>query len=399
MAPEWWPSVALAVVSVAALGVVWWVYDGYGRFLALLASRRPENSAGGDGDPPAVTVLLTVHNEERTIEARLSNLLESDYPTDRLTVVVASDRSTDRTNRIVESWSRRDARIRLFAFESSRGKSDAQNRALASISDPLVVFTDADTRFAPDCLRRLVAPFEDPLVGGTDAELEFVDGDGVAASFSRYWRYERRIRALESRLGVLAVASGACVAVRRRLVRNLPLDVGEDCVLPLMVVSQGHRMAVAIGASVWDRAAPDAGREYRARVRMTLRNWKGTWAYPSLLNPILRPGIALALWSHKLLRWLALLPLAVGGTAGLLAIAAAPALGPLYGLAAAVALAILVAVPGPGRPVRHLLMAILACAVGVAKAVTGGRITEYRADSSGRVDAASDAAEELGGPR
>lgn len=398
MAPEWWPSVSLAVVSAAALGVVWWVYDGYGRFLAALASRRPDTSVGGHGDPPAVTVLLTVHNEEWAIEARLSNLLESDYPTDRLSVVVASDRSTDRTNRIVESWSRRDARIRLLAFECSRGKSDAQNRALASISDPLVVFTDADTRFAPDCLRRLVAPFEDPLIGGTDAELEFEGGTGVAASFSRYWNYERRIRALESRLGVLAVASGACVAIRRRLVRPLPLDVGEDCVLPLMVVSQGHRMAVAIGASAWDRTAPDAGREYRARVRMTLRNWRGTWAYPSLLNPIVRPGIALALWSHKLLRWLALMPLAVGGTAGLLAIAAAPTLGPSYAVAAGVAVALLVAAPGPGRPIRHLLMANLAFAVGVAKAVTGRRITEYRAESSGRDNTAAAAAKQLGGP-
>lgn len=397
IAPEWWPSVGLGLTSVAALGMVWWVYDGYGRLLALLASRRPGTSVGGD-DPPAVTVLLTVHNEERAIETRLSNLLESDYPTDRLSVVVASDRSTDRTNRIVDSWSRRDARIRLLAFESSRGKSDAQNRALESIDDPLVVFTDADTRFAPDCLRRLVAPFEDPLVGGADAELEFEGGDGVAASFSRYWSYERRIRMLESRLGVLAVASGACVAVRRRLVRPLPLDVGEDCVLPLMVVSQGRRMVVATGASAWDRAAPDAGREYRARVRMTLRNWRGTWAYPSLLNPVRRPGIALALWSHKVLRWLGLLPLAVGGTAGLLAIAAAPTLGLPYAAAAAVAALLLVATPWPGRPIRHLLMANLAFAVGVAKAVTGRRVTEYRADSSGRDVAATAPAKELGGP-
>ena len=43
--------------------------------------------------------------------------------------------------------------------------------------------------------------------------------------------------------------------------------------------------------------------ELRARIRMTARNWSGTWARPALLNPLRFPFTALGLISHKLLRW------------------------------------------------------------------------------------------------
>jgi hypothetical protein len=44
--------------------------------------------------------------------------------------------------------------------------------------------------------------------------------------------------------------------------------------------------------------------ELRTRIRMTARNWTGTLARPSLLNPLRFPLTALGLVSHKLLRWL-----------------------------------------------------------------------------------------------
>lgn len=378
-----WLVPALGTASIACVATVWWVFDGYGRALFMFA-RRGDVGNHESQSLPAIAVLLTVHNEESSIDARLRNLLESDYPSDRLRVVVASDRSTDRTVDLVKSWARRDSRVHLCAFDSSRGKSDAQNMAVASIDEEIVVYTDADTRFEGDCLRRLAAAFHDPRVGGADAELRFESADGVAASFSRYWNYERRIRELESRIGTLAVASGACVAIRRSLIRPIPIDVGEDCVLPLMVVSQGRRMVVAQGARAWDRATMDSRREFRARVRMTLRNWRGTWGYPELLNPARRPAIALSLWSHKVLRWLSLPLLATGGVAGMLAVGLSSRLGWTTAGVFVGVLAILIATPWPGRMLRHFLLANLAFAIGVAKAIVGHRVTQYRGDSSAR---------------
>ncbi len=62
-------------------------------------------------------------------------------------------------------------------------------------------------------------------------------------------------------------------------------------------------------AVVIDRMPNTARGEFRARSRMTARNWVGTWSHPRLLNPFLYPRVAVALWSHKILRWLSPIPL------------------------------------------------------------------------------------------
>lgn len=79
---------------------------------------------------------------------------------------------------------------------------------------------------------------------------------------------------------------------------------GEDCVVPLDVVLQGFRMVHAEDAFAYDKMDSSPAGEFQTRVRMTLRNWQGTWSRSELLNPLRHPGYAFALWSHKILRWL-----------------------------------------------------------------------------------------------
>ena len=46
---------------------------------------------------PTVTVVVVAYNEGNNIDARVANLLQLDYPKDRLQIVIASDGSTDDT--------------------------------------------------------------------------------------------------------------------------------------------------------------------------------------------------------------------------------------------------------------------------------------------------------------
>jgi cellulose synthase/poly-beta-1,6-N-acetylglucosamine synthase-like glycosyltransferase len=310
--------------AVFWLGFVWlgWVYAGYSRALRLWPKREAERFEPAEDDLPSVTVLVTVHDGAAVIEERLADLMRSDYPSDRFEIVVASDGSSDATMAIVEA--RRAAGLPLRGLDLPRaGKSPTQNLALAEIASEVVVFTDGDCTFDPACVRRLAAPFTDPSVGCTTAHLEMREGrTAIAAGQSAYWRRELDMRDAESRLGILAVASGPAMAVRRSLFRPLPANVGEDCIVPLDVVAAGHRVVHVASAHALDTMNHDLGRELRARIRMTNRNWIGTWRHPELLTPWHRPGIALALWSHKLGRWAGgpvLVAMLLAGLAALLA--------------------------------------------------------------------------------
>lgn len=300
------PSI-LAALALVFLGLLYYVYDGYLRLLQLLGKVTPDRNARpptNDEAPPELAVLITVHNEAHQIVERVQNVLRQGYPLERLDVVVASDGSTDDLATLVTEHF--GEAVRVVHSDDRVGKSRMQNQAIETIRAPFVLFSDADTRFTPGFLSELVKPFADPSVGAVQANLLFIAPDtaSFSAGQSRYWRSELAIRRAEAHMGILAVASGACIAVRRDLWRPLDPGYGEDCIVPLDVVLQSRRVAYAEHAIAHEPADDALEPVIRNRARMTLRNWQGTCSRPSLLNPLRHPGYALALWSHKLLRWL-----------------------------------------------------------------------------------------------
>ena len=383
----------LAIGSTLILG---WIYDGYGRALAALCwLKRTQTKAPADhpcvNNPaqlPSVTVLITMHNEERVAARRLKNVLACEYPPELLSVMVASDGSTDGTNAIVREFVETDARIRLVE-SPGLGKTATQNLAIAQITSEVIAFSDADTEFCPEWLLRVGKRFADPQVGAVDGRLSFQAGGSgtVQASEGRYWAYEMRVRDLESRLGILAVVSGAAFALRRSAFVPMDPSIGEDCIVPLDVVSQGLRVEHDSGAIAYDQFLPDTSAKLRQRIRMTLRNWQGTWSRPQLLNPLRHPGYAFALWSHKLLRWLSplflmtavfssalLLMLAPGAASGLMMLPWAMLflLAGMHAVSGGKRL-----VPGSGAAWGFLL-ANVAFLTGVLQAIAGKRVRAYR---------------------
>lgn len=298
----------LASISFFAL---FYIYVGYRLLLKFFSYvsklKRSVNDQqfALDNELPVITVLITVYNEQHIIIERIHNVLSCEYPKEKVEVLIASDGSTDSTDLLVNDFD--DDRVKLFRPEQRVGKSDTQNQAIKQAKGDVIIFSDAGSIFDVCFLKAIVAPFADLAVGGVDGHLLFTRPDNknvISYAQSNYWCQELEIRTLESELGILAVASGACMAIRKSLFQPLASAVGEDCLIPLQVVSQGKKMVHVVDAVTYDEMPSTTQGEFKARVRMTLRNWQGTWMFPNLLNPFHKPGIAFALWSHKVLRWL-----------------------------------------------------------------------------------------------
>ncbi|MFI5030731.1 MAG: glycosyltransferase, partial [Reyranellales bacterium] len=372
------------LLSAAVLG---YIYYGYGVLLGgLKALGVGVPLALRTGGTPSVTVLVTAHNEEATIAGRIADLLAQDYPHDKLEILIATDGTTDRTHAFVEGFMARGEPVRLLPGKERLGKSGTQNVAIPQAHGEIVVLTDAATRFERTFVTEIVKPFGDPRVGCVTGQLQLVERPGaVARGQGYYWRYEMKLRGLESDLGLLAVTSGQAMALRRDLFQSIPPHVGDDCIIPLDIAQAGWRVVHWPQAVAYDMFEHDLGRELRSRIRMTMRNLSGTWLRPRLLDPLRSPGYALALWSHKILRWLGavfLLILMVSG-AGL---AFAPGLRVVS--LAVVGLCLLAPVGwyshrrgwgwGPAETVFSFFLANLAFLVGTARAVAGRRIVAYR---------------------
>ena len=287
--------------SVAALA---WVYLGYPALVFLLARSRPV-VLRRTLPVPTLSVAIAVHDEEAHIAERIDDVLAQTASGALIAeVLVGSDGSTDATDQIVRDLAAADPRIRLLSLPRG-GQTPTQSAMFAAARGDVVILTDAETRFAPGCLAAMAEALRDPRVGCVTGRLEWRDESATATSAQEglYWRYERRVREMESRAGLLTAVTGALLAVRRSTYRPVPPNASMDHLLPLYVREAGGLVVYVPAAVATDRPISGLREQFRNRTRTATRGIRSNLSMAGRLAPWRRPGAALAIWSHKVLRW------------------------------------------------------------------------------------------------
>ena len=286
-----------------SLFLIFYVYIGYP--LAAVALSGIINRTVRRGNiTPSVTILISAYNEEEAIGATIANKLALDYPADRIEILVTSDGSTDRTDDIVRSFGCNS--VCLLHQEPRAGKTSALNKAVPLARGEIIVFSDANSIYAPDALRKLVANFADQSVGYVTGRMIYADPDGtpIGEGCGAYMRYENALRSIETRIGSVVGVDGGIDAMRKSLYRPMNPDQLPDFVQPLKVTEQGYRVVYEPEAVLWESSLKESRDEYRMRVRVSLRAFWALFDMRGLLAPWRAPLFAWQLWSHKVLRYL-----------------------------------------------------------------------------------------------
>ena len=250
-------------VSLVALV---WTHAAYPAFAALLARMAPRRVRKADVEP-TVSVIIAAYNEESVIARRIENLLELDYPREKLMIVVTSDASTDRTEEIALQF----PGVRVISNPRG-GKVAAQDRAVRETDSEIVAFSDANATWSPDALRLLVRAFADDDVAYVCGQLRILAADGTNKE-GMYWRYEMGVRDAESRLGSVTGGNGSIYAVRRSDYVEVDPRFGHDLSLPYRMVQSGRRAVYEPAAHAWEKPTPSNETEYRRKVRMFEHCW------------------------------------------------------------------------------------------------------------------------------
>src|SRR6266568_365599 len=273
-----------------SVGIIAYAYAGYPVWLWLRTRWRPVPLKRSALTPP-ISVLVVVRNEAAVLRRKLTNLLELDYPSDRLEILVVSDGSTDETNQILQECSAR-TQIHVMPNPNSKGKAAGLNDALQIARGEIVVFTDVRQILEREALSLLMENFADPLVGCASGELMLGEphsgesGKGVGL----YWRIEKQVREMESVSGSVVGATGALYAARRELVPALPSEtILDDVYIPMSIVRQGLRVIFDSRARAWDVADQGRKHEFARKVRTLSGNYQLLHLMPWILsgaNPI-----------------------------------------------------------------------------------------------------------------
>lgn len=293
------------VEGLAWFGIAWvaYVYIGYPLILLAL-SRITSHPVRGDGDDPFVTVIVTVHDGASGIRRKLDNLLEQDYPRDRIEIVVADDASGDGTDRIVEAeYASRG--VRLSRLETRGGKESAQRKAVSTSRGAVLVFTDVGTRIDRGGVAAIVRPFADPTVGAASSVDRVVSQDGAPVGEGLYVRYEMALRRLESQVGSLVGLSGSFFAARRSVCDDFSDRLASDFRTALVATRLGYRAIHDEAAVGYYADLARRGGEFDRKVRTVVRGLTVLFAERDLLNPLRHGVFAWQLFSHKVGRWTA----------------------------------------------------------------------------------------------
>ncbi len=105
-----------------------------------------------------ISIIIAARNEEEHIKACLESILECDFPTNLLDIIVIDDASTDDTSATVLSIQNKI--IQLFHSDQNIGKKGALSLGIHNSKGDLIITTDADSIVNPNWLNSIVSYYE-----------------------------------------------------------------------------------------------------------------------------------------------------------------------------------------------------------------------------------------------
>ena len=321
---------------------------------------------------PSASLLFSAYNEERSLPAKIANLREIKTRYPDIEILAYSDCSSDGSLDLLLAC---PDLLRVVPSTHRTGKATGMRLMAAEATGDILIFTDANVILDPDAVESLLGYFSDPAIGGVAGALHYVNEDAstTARVGGLYWRLEEALKQRESRIGSIMGADGSIFATRRALYPEVPPHLLDDMTVSMSVTFAGQRLIHAADVPAYEKNATSSADEFRRKRRIACRAFN-THRY---LWPQIRrhygAGDLYKYLSHKLLRWLGLIPLALALVLGIIGLVSAGlpmlALG-LVVLGAGALLAGMIGAPLL-RGIWQILLSVIATFLGVMDSLAG----------------------------
>jgi len=279
-----------------------YTFIGYPILLQVCAAKKNNNITKDNvQELPEITILLCIYNSADKLEARLDNIFASDYPTDKLHLVVVSDGSTDNPQCVIDKVN--NDKVTYIEYSNNKGKSHALNIGLQEVKTELVAFADVRQLFNDQALKNLVMNFSDKKIGAVSGNLEILkDDQNIENDPGLYWKYEKWIRENESKLNSMLGVSGAIYMARHALIPEVPEDtLLDDMYTPMHMIKNGFKIKFESLAIAYDSSSASTAEEFHRKVRTLAGNFQLITQFPWLIHPTKNP-LFWQFFSHKVLR-------------------------------------------------------------------------------------------------
>lgn len=222
---------------------------------------------------PRLSVIMPVFNEEATVLASISRVLEQEFVKE---IVVVNDGSSDGTAAQLATIS--DSRVVVLSHPINRGKGAGIRSATAVVQGPYVAIQDADLEYDPRDLARLLEPLDAGLADVVYGS-RFLSGDARRVLY--FWHsIGNRLLTLASNMATNINLSDmeTCYKVfRKEFLTSVTIEENRFGFEPEITVKMARS-----GARIYEVGISYAGRNYSEGKKI---NWKdGVSAFRCILK-------------------------------------------------------------------------------------------------------------------
>ncbi len=301
--------VTLKILFYISAFVIFWAMIGYPLSVRILGKLYKKRQITRNySNQPSVTIMVVAHNEEKVILDKLNNIVQIEYPKDKIEYVIVSDNSTDGTNEIVRDFikSYPKMNVRLFEVEKRMGKTNAQNEAHKTITTEFTVMTDANSMLDKNSVIELMAAFTSKNISYVTGRLTFSNNlrTDVSNSEASYWDSDLTTREIESNIQTITAGNGALYACRTKEYYDFNPIFSHDSSMPLYYGLKGKRAIANHRAIAYEKAGEVIEDEFKRKVRMNRVILKHILPDIRLLNIFKYKWFSYFYFGHRTCRYL-----------------------------------------------------------------------------------------------
>jgi cellulose synthase/poly-beta-1,6-N-acetylglucosamine synthase-like glycosyltransferase len=289
--------------------IVFYTFAGYAILVAILLlfkklfySKKSFPEIGIE-EFPQVCMFVTAFNEADYVDMKVKNMMELDYPAEKMQILWITDGSDDGTPEIIGKY----PNMEVHHLQDRKGKIHAMNRGIQFVNAPIVIFSDSNTILCRDAVKIIVNTFSDPKVGCIAGEKRVLskDSDNAAGSGENlYWKFESWVKRMDSDLNSAVGAVGELFAIRTNLFELVENDtILDDFIISLRIAEKGFRIAYTPDAYAIETASVSVAEELKRKVRIAAGGLQTIMRLKGLLNPFRHGLLSIQYISHKVLRW------------------------------------------------------------------------------------------------
>ena len=281
--------------------LVTYLYIGYPVLILILSKIFYKNIEKKESYEPFVTIMIPVKNEEFTIEEKIYNIFELDYPKEKLQILIIDSSSDDKTQEIVRHFLKKWVQMKIVPHN---GKAFAMKEGIDKYATgEIIVSTDANAYFKKNTLRKIVRNYYDKKVWGVTWAMLQIDKSGTWESIwgDLYWKIERFIRICETKFFSVITMSWELTSFRKKIIRNKEWYYGgdpDDFDLSLFVILKWYRLIYEKEAHVFEKAPDTQADVEKQKVRIIVQTIS---AFTHYFKALFYGRYGFILFSHKFL--------------------------------------------------------------------------------------------------